>query len=236
MTGSAPRKAARGRFPGLIASLLLLGSAALQQIAAVQRWAQADPVQEGRSIEDHLFDYMFPEQPWVPIGVAAELAGVADLLLACGVGLAVFVGGRRFTVASVAAAPVILWFAYAGAHALLSGILGVPSALVSPVAALLLGTVAAVGLVAIAATVVRRSWATAVACLLLVGATWPGYVAAAFVIAPAFVGYQSFDSTPWTESVGAVATAAAGIALLVSALLTTYTDTPLPQTGGRADS
>ncbi|MFS0733535.1 hypothetical protein ABC304_16245 [Microbacterium sp. 1P10UB] len=220
----------------IIAPLLVLGSAVLQQIAAVQRWTSAAPAEGERSIEDHLFDYVFPADPWVPVGAAAELAGVAYLLLACGVGFVVFAGGRRCPIGSLAAVPVIGWFLYVGGHALLSGILGVPSALFNPAVAVGLGTLAVAGLVVLAAAVGRRSSATAVAFILLLGLTWPGYVVAAFVIAPVVAGYQSYDTTPWTESIGAAATAAAGVGLLFSALLKKNTDIPLSRAAGRVDS
>jgi hypothetical protein len=78
----------------------------------------------------------------------------------------------------------------------------------------ILSAVATVCLVILAARWMRWMWPSSIALGLLVAVTIPGYLVATFVIAPVLVGYQSHDTTPWTEAVGGVATVAAGVVLV----------------------
>jgi xanthine/uracil permease len=75
------------------------------------------------------------------------------------------------------------------------------------------------GLIALGALWLRSSGIVAVAWLFLAGSTVPGYLLASFVVAPALTGYQSHDTTPWTETIVGATTAAAGVAMLVAALV-----------------
>ncbi|WP_043671899.1 hypothetical protein [Clavibacter michiganensis] len=202
----------------LLAALLLAASAGLQHAASLERWVQAPPMLGEHSIQSHLFDFSFPADPWEPVGDAAQLLGVGYLLLAAGLVAAVAGPGIRRPRGTLAlAAAVAASFAYLGAHALVSGILGAPTALQSTTAAAVPGLVAPAGLVVLGVLHARPSPATAAACAMLLGATLPGHLVATFVVAPALVGEQSFDTTPWTESVVAAAVALAAVALLVGA-------------------
>jgi hypothetical protein len=203
---------------------LLLASAALQGMASFERWVT---VRNGWdrsdiSIEDHRFDYAFPADPWENVGTAAQVFGLGTVLLALGV-LAM-----AKTVSS-AGSPAGTWndgglegmlvvvvagsFAVTGLHALLSGVIGAPTPLQHLPLQLLFGVVGFAGLIILAGRWLRASWPTALACLLLLGASLPGYVVAAFTIAPAIVGYQSHDTTPSTETIVAAWPALAGLAM-----------------------
>lgn len=77
-------RAITARTFGLIASALLVCSAVLQGVAAAQRWLFVDvaDLAPDRTIEDHLFDYVLPADPWVSVGSAATLFGLGYLLIA----------------------------------------------------------------------------------------------------------------------------------------------------------
>jgi hypothetical protein len=216
----------RSRWPGLVATALLVASAALQFAASAQRWQFADPsvIPADRSIEDHLFDYAFPSDPWISVGSAAILFGIASLLIAAA--LTCLAMGAR----SVYRHGVVLWIAgilaaapsaLAGVHAVLSGVLGTPSSMqyvVATVGAFVLGLAQAAGLVFLAVVVARRSIGWTVGILALIGTTVMGHIVALFIIAPAIVGYTSFDTTPWSEAVVAGFTLVAAIAVLAGSL------------------
>lgn len=216
----------RGRRSGLVASALLMISALLQGAAAAQRWAFADPEALGsdRAIEDHVFDYVIPADPWVSVGSAATLFGLS-YLLAGGALVCLGVAGRAIggrikgilAVALVAAAPFVL----IGIHALVSGLSGVPTPvqhLVATYGALFVGTFQVIVLIVFAVFIGYRSRIWAIGVLLLIGDTLFGYAGALFFVAPILVGYQSYDTTPWTEGVLAAATAAAAVAVCIGAL------------------
>ncbi|SMH49461.1 hypothetical protein SAMN06295885_3324 [Rathayibacter oskolensis] len=203
----------------LAAAGLVLASAALQLLASLERWVVAADAwtRTDRTIEDSLFDYFFPADPWENVGVSAQLYGVGGLLLALGV----VATGRAFP-PRVGGAPVLVAvvagsFGLLGLHALVSGLLGAPSPLQNVGFQLVVGLLSALALVALALTWARRSWAAAIAALLLLGATLPGYLFSTFSIAPMITGYQSYDTTPWSETVVAGFTGAAGVLLLVAA-------------------
>ena len=217
---------ALGRRLGLASSGLLAVSAILQGAAASQRWlaAAAGTLPPDRTIEDHLFDYVIPSDPWVSVGDAAALFGFGYLLIAASI-VCIACASRRprrrsaaiIVTSAIAALPVVLF----GAHAVLSGVLGMPSGfqqLLATYGALVFGVVQVAALIVLAALIVSRSWLWAVALLLLTGTSIAGYICASFVVAPIIVGYQSYDTTPWTEGVLAGSTAAAAILVVVGAL------------------
>ena len=191
----------------------------------MQRWVFTDlgTVGPDRSLEDHLFDYVIPADPWVSVGSAATLFGLAYLLIGAALillGVASRATGDRVkgivAVALVAAAPFVL----VGLHALVSGVLGFASPLQYLVAAggaLFLGAAQVIALTLFAAVVSRRSWIWAIGVLLLIGVTVFGYVGAMIVVAPVIVGYQSYDTTPWTEGVLAANTALAAVVVCIGA-------------------
>jgi MFS family permease len=201
-------------------------SALLQTAAAAQRWALEvrDPGPQ-RTIEDHLFDYVIPVEPWVSIGSAALLFGVGYLLIAVGIvclGLgcrAVRGAGSAPVIAAVVSgAPVAVF----GLHAAVSGMTGAPSALalLMPVGFTFLGGVQIAGLVVMATMAASRSRGWAVGLIVLTATSVFGYVLAGFHIAPLLAGYQSYDTTPWTEGVVAAFTLVAATAILIGSLRT----------------
>lgn len=223
----------RARIPGgwrLVASGLLTASALLQLDASLQRWVTAHGswTRPDRWIEDHLFDYAYPDDPWEPIGDAAQRYGLGMILLALAlVALAVARGGTRVT-SGIAALLIAGPFAASGLHAVASGLLGRPTPLAAtlpaPALVQLLGVIA-VGAVIVAAILARGpvlgSLPDALAVVLALGASVPGYLLATFAIAPSIHGTASYDTTPWTETVVAASTAAAAaaLAMLVAAVV-----------------
>lgn len=212
----------------LTAAGLLLSSAVLQHIAAIQRWVvfngSRGPTE--LSVEDHLFDYNFPTDAWVPVGTAAQVYGTGTLIQALGV-LAMAFGvlalpgaaSRRRVVFAimeiVIALLVAAWLGLNGAHALVSGIIGTPSPLQHWWA---LDWIGVAGLVALGVLWWRRSWAAMIACAFLLGSSLMGYYfVASLMITPLITGYISHDTTPWTETVVATWTALAGVAMLLAA-------------------
>jgi hypothetical protein len=199
------------------AAAFLLGSAALQYIAAAERWLAAPTTwtRRDRWIEDHLFDYSYPADPWENIGAAAQWFGAGYLLLAAGVLVLVGRGhGPAHGLSRMAAVSTAVGLGLTGVHALASGVLGAPTFLQWPI--ILFGVVAFAGLIVLVAVSIRSAPATALTSALLLMTTVPGYIFACFVIAPAVVGSSSYDTTPHTETVIAVATAAAAVVLLIA--------------------
>ena len=204
----------------LAAAGLFLAAAALQLVASLERWVvlSASWTRTDTSIEDHRFDYSYPADPWENLGTTAQFFGLGLLLLALGIralarSAASRDGGleRMLTVATAAS------FGITGMHALVSGLMGVPSPLQFLPVQVLLSLIGFAGLIALSVRWLRASWASSVACLLLLGVTLPGTIVVTFQIAPAILGYQSHDTTPFTETIVALCTAAAGFAMLVAA-------------------
>ena len=202
----------------LTAAGLFLGSALLQLVASLERWVvlRDSATSADTSIEDHRFDYSYPTEPWENLGTTAQLFGVGLLLVALGI-LAMARVARNGRVERMLSLVTAASFGIAGVHALVSGLLGVPSPLQFLPVQVSLNLFGVVGLIILAARWLRTSWAASVSCVLLLGVTLPGYLLATFQIAPAFAGYQSHDTTPFTEAIVAVSTAAAGVAMLVAA-------------------
>ncbi|MFB2581365.1 hypothetical protein ACEXQD_08940 [Herbiconiux sp. P15] len=218
----------------LVVAALWLASAALQVVASLERWvvAAGSWTRGDVSIEDHRFDYWWPADPWENVGAAAQLHGAGLLLLAIGVLLLPRAApARRHGLDGAVAVVVAILFGFDGAHVLVSGLMGAPSPLQYVPLQLLLAGVTAIGLVVLAANRFATSWPTALGCLVLVGATLPGYIVATFVIAPAITGYQSFDTTPWTETIPAVWTALAALLVLVTAAASAIRGSRRPSRG-----
>ncbi|KQQ21817.1 hypothetical protein ASF48_00755 [Rathayibacter sp. Leaf299] len=203
----------------LLAAAAFLASAALQLQAAVQRWLIVGEAgtPADRTIQDHLYDYSMPADPWVNVGAAAQVFGVATLLLAAGILALMRALAPVSAVFRASAVAVAAVFALNGAHALVSGLLGAPTPIGAPLLQMALSLIPVLGLGALAVRALGRSVALGVAFACLLGSTMPGVLLATFVIAPAVMGFQSHDTTPWSEAVTAVSTAAAGLAALVGA-------------------
>ena len=71
----------------LAAATLILGSAALQLVASLQRWVvlRDSWTRADFTIEDHRFDCSFPADPWEHLGLTAQVFGAGSLLLGFGV-------------------------------------------------------------------------------------------------------------------------------------------------------
>jgi hypothetical protein len=220
------------RFPwvsatgSLIVAALFLASAVLQVVASLERWVVfRNSLRPGDvSAEDHLYDYNFPYDPWEPIGTAAQVFGVGVLVLALGILLMPLALSTRLptrrpwfwvlvVIECVLALAVAGSFVIRGVHAIASGITGAPSPLQSTGA---LDWIAFIGLIVLA-VMWWNSRAAVITCFFLIGSTGMGLLVAAFVIAPIVAGGTSHDTTPWTETVVAASTAAAGIAMIVGA-------------------
>lgn len=211
----------------LAAAVLLLGSAALQHHASVQRWvvfAGSRPASESFG-EDHLYDYYFPLEPWINIGTTAQFFGAGILIqafavvvIAIGLLLAPQIAKGRYALLALGefgiAIVVAATFAVLGTHALNSGIDGAPSPLQHMWA---LGHIGLLGLLALAWLWWRKLRTASVACLFLTGSTFMGYFLAMYLIAPIVTSGGSHDTTRWTESVVAASTAAAAVAIIMAA-------------------
>jgi hypothetical protein len=197
---------------------LFLSSAALQLIASLERWVlfRDSWARDDISVEDGLFDYYYPSDPWENLGSTAQLSGAGTVLTALGVlAMARAVPGGTALVDRALIVIVASSFGLSGTHALLSGLIGTPSVLQAlQLVPQLAGTVP---LLLLGGRLMHRSWSGAISCLFLLGATAPGYLVATFIIAPAIAGYQSHDTTPWTETIVAVWMACAGVAMAVQA-------------------
>jgi len=205
----------------LAAAGLFLLSAALQLVASLQRWVTAAEswTREDRLVEDNLFDYSYPADPWEPLGTAAQYFGAGYLLLSLGV-YALLRAAPSGQAARMRVPTMIVAGSLAldGGHALVSGLVDTPTP-VQYVLVLqwLLSLVACVCLVVLGAWWLRTSRAVGLACLFLLGVTVPGYLWSMYLLAPLITGYVSYDTTPWTETVVAGSAAAAGVSLIVAA-------------------
>lgn len=202
------------------ASLLLLASAALFVTAAAQRWWPACrrglfDTDACLRLQDHRFDYLVLSEPWTPVGQAAQLAGVAMLLLAGAGAVLPFVlahGTLRLqvpTALAAAAAPAIQ-----GVHAWTSGAAGQVQP--SPASAAATTVWALAVPVALLAWAVRyrasddgphrRRWALALAVALTASTPVP-----LVLLGPLVVGYASHDTAPWSDAVIALPLAVAAV-------------------------
>lgn len=211
----------------LTSAVLFTGSAVLQFIASGQRWVvfAGSRAAGDISVEDHIFDYYFPGGDWEPIGTAAQFVGAGILISAFGIlvmaiGMLLTPGAPRGWRTPIAAAELVLATAIAaslgvgGAHALISGFNGAPSALQDYLA---LSHVGFFGLIALALLWLRRLPAATAACLFLLGSTLVGYLVSTFLIAPLIAGETSHDTTRWTETVVAATTAGAAVTAGIAA-------------------
>jgi len=192
-------------------------SGALLVAASWQRWAAACPWSadwESRAcetVQDHLYDFLPPVEPWAPVGVAAQLAGASLLVLAAALLLlprrpAAWLPKPVLTVGVVIS---VLGVVDVGVATLRSGIQGV---VVEPLASMLSFSVFMQLVPLVVAFLVpdsgRKSCLAAAVLLVL---------ASPFVAAFTY-GLGSFDARPWWEAVSGVLTVAAGLCLAVGAV------------------
>ena len=200
------------------ASIALAG--ALWVAAAAQRWWPACKRGDFDAVgclelQDHLYDYVAPTAPWVPVGSAAQLAGVAMALLAVGVASLPWLWlPRRPLVCLAVAVPALAVLLIGGltwnaglSHEATAGGMGPTILLWSfglPIA------------LAMAAATSRddhtpqRTTRWRVVVTVLIAMATP---LAEFIFAPMLVGYLSHDSTPWAEAVTGVLLVMAGCAV-----------------------
>jgi hypothetical protein len=199
------------------AATTLMASGALLYAASWQRWAGACPWggdQETRACEtrmDHLYDFLPPLDPWMPAGVAAQLAGASLLVLAAALlPLPWALTGRKPGRASaVALLATVLIVVLVGLATLRSGLDG---AVVSPVGSnvtVLLWVLVPPFLFGYLA-VLSHGWASGAAAVLLILAS-PLVSGFTYAIGP-------WDAQPWWEAISGLLTCGAGACVLVEAV------------------
>lgn len=205
------------RIARLWVATTLMASGGLLYAASWQRWAGACPwrgdqeTQKCATRMDHLYDFLPPVEPWMPAGVAAQLAGASLLVLAVALlplpwALTGRKPGRASAVALLATVVIVIGV---GLATLRSGLEG---DVVSPVAPdvtiwlwlllppVLLGYLAALS----------RGWASRAAAVLLILAS-PLVAALTYAIGP-------WDARPWWEAISGLLTCGAGACVLVTAI------------------
>lgn len=201
---------------------LLLVSGFGSILAAAERWLPA--CGPGRlssvactRVESHLYDFTVPSAPWRPLGHAAALQGFALLLLAlAAVTLTpLLLGVRRPLTAWLTGGAFGAAFALVGAQTLLSGRAGsvvtVPGTGTAAVATTLVWPLALIAVLLSLPVTGQPSigWRAAAAVSLLAASP-----VGASLVAAATVPVAAYDTVPWTEAVGGLATILAGLALL----------------------
>jgi hypothetical protein len=160
---------------------------------------------------DHLYDFLLPQEPWMPAGMAAQLAGASLLVLAVALlPLPWALTGRKPGLPSaVALLATVLSVMGVGLAALRSGLEG---AVVSPVGSeitIWLWVLVPPSLFACVA-VFSRGWASGAAAVLLILAS-PLVAFFTYAIGP-------WDAQPWWEAVSGLLTCGAGACVLVEAI------------------
>jgi hypothetical protein len=195
----------------------LMASGGLFYAASWQRWAGACPWrgdQESQTCEtrmDHLYDFLPPQKPWMPAGVAAQLAGASLLVLAVALlPLPWALTGRKPGLASAGALlATVLIMIGVGVAALRSGL---ERAVVSPVGSdvTILLWVLVPPLLFACVAVFSRGWASGAAAVLLILAS-PLVASFTYAIGP-------WDARPWWEAISGLLTCGAGGCVLVEAI------------------
>lgn len=220
-TGGMWRPVARA-----LVSLLLLASAGGFAVAAAQRWWPACPRGAFDSdaclrLQDHEFDYLYPSDPWTPVGTAAQDAGVATLLLAAAAVLLPLVLARRVRWVPLLVAGVVgAALTVVGLHQWTSGVTGQvqPQSAAAAAGFVWLVVVPAVVLVwAARATSGARERSRRVRTWLLAAALVASTPLPVALLGPVVLLYGSHDTTPWSEAVIAIPLVlAAGLVWVVS--------------------
>jgi hypothetical protein len=204
---------------GAVSALISLAGA-LSVAAAAQRWWPACKRGDFDAVacikaQDHLYDYVAPTAPWVPVGDAALLAGVAMTLLAIGVTLLPWLWLPRRPLVCLAVAVPALAVLLVGGLTWSAGLSHeIPAVEIVPA---ILAWSFGLPLVLAAAAATSRDdhtaqWTTrwrVVVSVLIAIATPLGEV----MFAPILIGYLSHDSTPWTGAVTGALLVTAGCAV-----------------------
>ena len=195
----------------------LMGSGGLLYAASRQRWAGACPWrgnQETRQCEtrmDHLYDFLPPQEPWMPAGAAAQLAGASLLVFALALlPLPWALTGRKpglpFAVALLATVLVVI---DVGQAVLRSGLAG---AVVTPLGSgvtIVLWVLVPPFLFA-GVAVFSHGWASRAAAVLL--------ILASRLVASFSYAIGPWDAQPWWEAISGLLTCLAGACVLVEAI------------------
>jgi hypothetical protein len=198
-------------------AMTLVASGGLLYAASWQRWAGACPwggdreSQECYARMDHLYDFLPPSEPWMPVGVAAQLAGASLLVLAVALlPLAWALTGRRPGPGSaVALLSTELAVVAVGLAALRSGLSGDVVRPVTSDVTMVLWVLVPPFLFGRLA-VLSRGWARAAAVLLVLAS--PLVASFTYAIGP-------FDAQPWWEAISSLLVGGAGACVLVEAVL-----------------
>lgn len=192
----------------LVASGVLLHAASWQRWAGYCAWGGGPETPACNTRMDHLYDFLFVGDPWVPVGNAAELAGLSLLLVALALLLLPWaVHGRRpglgLTVGLAVGALVV---ANVGLATLQSGRAGevVRPAMGDGAFTLWLWVPTSV---LVWAAVGAHGWARAGVVLLVLGS--PLVAVLTYAIGP-------FDAAPWWEAYAGDLTALGGLCLLAA--------------------
>jgi hypothetical protein len=160
---------------------------------------------------DHLYDFLPPVEPWMPAGVAAQLAGASLLVLAVALlPLPWALTGRKPELHSaLALLATVLIVMGVGLAALRSGLEGAVVSPVAPDVTIPLWVLVPPFLYAYLA-VLSRGWAGSAAAVLLVLAS-PLVASLTYAIGP-------WDAQPWWEAISGLLTIGAGACVLVEAI------------------
>jgi hypothetical protein len=160
---------------------------------------------------NHLYDFLPPVEPWMPAGVAAQLAGASLLILAVALlPLPWALTGRRPGLPSaVALLATVLIVMDVGLAALRSGLEGAVVSPVAPDVTISLWVLVPPFLFAYVASL-SRGWASVAAAVLLILAS-PLVAFFTYVIGP-------WDAQPWWEAISGLLTCGAGACVLVEAI------------------
>ncbi len=213
---------------GMVAGLIFVIAGWLSISAAQLRWGDACAGGFDESscvlIQDQLYDYVLPMEPWVPIPGAAELAGLSYILIALALGL-VFAAVRSAWWARVPQVLLVLSALMFGVTTLLSGRAGVPVEPATSIVAWWIFGLTIGGVMLLATLVGLPSsgpdadsllppiawWVWAV--LLLLAMPFPEYIWISVVL-----GYESSDTTPWTGAGAGVLLTLAGLVLIAGVI------------------
>jgi hypothetical protein len=195
----------------------LMASGGLLYAASWQRWAGACPWGGDQETQicgtrmNHLYDFLPPVEPWMPAGVAAQLAGASLLILAVALlPLPWALTGRRPGLPSaVALLATVLIVMDVGLAALRSGLEGAVVSPVAPDVTISLWVLVPPFLFAYVASL-SRGWASVAAAVLLILAS-PLVAFFTYAIGP-------WDAQPWWEAISGLLTCGAGACVLVEAI------------------
>lgn len=212
-------------------SALLAGAGVLWVAAAAQRWWPACKPGDFDAdacikVQDHLYDYLAPVDPWTPVGNAAQVAGVALALLAVGVALLPWLWVPRRPAVCLAVTVPALAVLLVGVRTWGAGLSGEAMALSGVRPAFLVWIVGLPIAMSVAAATAGDDhtppwltrWRVLVAFLIIMSTPL-----AEALLTPILIRYMSHDSTPWTEAV-------TGVFLVAAAAAVWPATRPLPRT------